>query len=226
MDDKIYFKTLTDANRYAAKLRMMIARIIKRINLKRLSFLKLSLKRWKIAISDFSAGNLTANHFDDDAIDIEVDSSILSPHQQQDLARSMFIQYSSMDASHKESFDVLTMPLGTKREDVIYDIEDISICTPESKLHKNGHGWIDITSKQILLLKKAKYSILAFRLEGNKVYYVNFSDLEKYLTQEYIFNNNREGNHWKLYIWPKHIEIRGNAKHLLVEPNKLSNFII
>ncbi|MFZ4680312.1 MAG: hypothetical protein ACOYLP_09110 [Flavobacterium sp.] len=109
---------------------------------------------------------------------------------------------------------------------LLNDIEDISICTPESKLHKNGHGWIDITSKQILLLKKAKYSILAFRLEGNKVYYVNFSDLEKYLTQEYIFNNSREGNHWKLYIWPKHIEIRGNAKHLLVEPNKLSNFNI
>ena len=104
-------------------------------------------------------------------------------------------------------------------------IEDISICTPESKLHKNGHGWIDITSKQVLLLKKAKHSILAFRLEGNKVYYVNFYDLEKYLTPESMFNNSREGNHWKLYIWSKHIEIRGNANSLLVEPDNLDNLI-
>ena len=35
---------------------------------------------------------------------------------------------------------------------------------------------MDITSKQILLLKKEKHSILAFRLDGNKVYYVNYYD--------------------------------------------------
>jgi hypothetical protein len=104
---------------------------------------------------------------------------------------------------------------------ILNDNEEILICTPHSKLHINGHGWIDITSKQILLLKKAKHSILAFRLEGNKVYYVNFFDLEKYLTQETMLNNKKEGNHWKLYIWPKHIVIRGNANRLLVEPDKL-----
>ena len=103
--------------------------------------------------------------------------------------------------------------------------EEILVCTPQSKLHINGHGWIDITSKQILILKKAKHSILAFRLEGNKVYYVNFYDLEKYLTQDSMFNNSREGNHWKLYIWPKHIEIRGNANRFLVEPDNLDNLI-
>jgi hypothetical protein len=105
------------------------------------------------------------------------------------------------------------------------DNEEILICTPHSKLYINGHGWIDITSKQILLLKKAKHSILAFRLEGNKVYYVNFYDLEKYLTPESMFNNSREGNHWKLYIWSKHIEIRGNANSLSVEPDNLDNLI-
>lgn len=105
------------------------------------------------------------------------------------------------------------------------DTEEILVCTPQSKLHIKGHGWIDITSKQILLLKKAKLSILAFRLEGNKVYYVNFFDLEKYLTQESMLNNKKEGNHWKLYIWPKHIVIRGNANRLLVEPDILDNFI-
>ena len=59
---------------------------------------------------------------------------------------------------------------------------------------------MDITSKQILLLKKEKHSILAFRLDGNKVYYVNYYDLAKSLTQESMLNNSREGNHWKLYI--------------------------
>lgn len=102
---------------------------------------------------------------------------------------------------------------------ILKDNEEILICTPHSKLHINGHGWIDITSKQILLLKKAKHSILAFRLEGNKVYYVNFYDFEKNLTQESMLNNSREGNHWKLYIWPNHIEIRGNANKLTVKPN-------
>jgi hypothetical protein len=106
---------------------------------------------------------------------------------------------------------------------IFNDTEEILICTPHSKLHINGHGWMDITSKQILLLNKAKHSILAFRLEGNKVYYVNFYDLEKYLTPESMFNNSREGNHWKLYIWPKHIEIRGNANSLLVESDNLDN---
>jgi hypothetical protein len=109
---------------------------------------------------------------------------------------------------------------------LLNDNEEILICTPESKLHIRGHGWIDITSKQILLLKKAKHSILAFRLEGNKVYYVNFSDLAEYLTPESMFNNKKEGDHWKLYIWPKHIEIRGHSEHLFVEPNKLNDFIL
>ena len=101
--------------------------------------------------------------------------------------------------------------------------EEILICTPESKLHIKEHGWIDITNKQVLLLKKAKHSILAFRLEGNKVYYINFSDLVKYLTPKSMFNNSREGDHWKLYIWPKHIEIRGNGNLHLVQPNNLDS---
>ncbi|MEY2692730.1 MAG: hypothetical protein RIT03_1120 [Bacteroidota bacterium] len=108
----------------------------------------------------------------------------------------------------------------------IYNKEDLLICTPESKLHINGHGWIDITYKQIDLLKKAKNSIIALRLEGNKVYYINSDELLSYFTPTSMHNNSREGNHWKLYIWPKHIEIRGNAKKLLVEPNKIKTLSI
>jgi hypothetical protein len=108
----------------------------------------------------------------------------------------------------------------------IYNMGDLIICTPESKLHLNGHGWIDITYKQVELLKKAKISIIALRLEGNKVYYITFYELLSYLTPESMYNNSREGNHWKLYIWPKHIEIRGNAKKLLVEPNKIKTLSI
>ena len=99
------------------------------------------------------------------------------------------------------------------------DNEEILICTPHSKLHINGHGWIDITSKQILLLKKAKHSILAFRLEGNKVYYVNFFDLEKYLTQETMLNNKKEGTfkHYhttgQLYYICSYIDDKKNGEY-------------
>jgi len=93
-------------------------------------------------------------------------------------------------------------------------------------LHIKGHGWIDITSKQKNLLEHAECSMFAFRLEGNKVYYLNYSELKKYLTLDSMLNNDKEGDHWKLYIWPNYIEIRGNKQRLLIEPDKLDQFTI
>ena len=52
--------------------------------------------------------------------------------------------------------------------------KEILVCTPESKLYPAGHGWVDITTIQYEMLDKAYMGILAFRLEGDKIYYLNF----------------------------------------------------
>ena len=101
------------------------------------------------------------------------------------------------------------------------DGSGILVCTPQSKLHPNGHGWINLTIIQVSMLDSADHSILAFRLEGNKVYYLNFRDLKPYLTEEAMYNNKREGGHWILQIWPKYIEILRNVKRLELKPNNL-----
>jgi hypothetical protein len=44
------------------------------------------------------------------------------------------------------------------------------LCTPSSKLHSQGKGWFDLTTKQVELLDNSDISILAVRLEGGKVY--------------------------------------------------------
>ena len=99
----------------------------------------------------------------------------------------------------------------------------ILVCTPQSKLHRNGNGWVDITITQLALLEKTDCSILALRLEGDKVYYLNISDLKPYLTNESMVNNKREGDHWKLHMWPSYIQVLGNNEKLQVEANKIEN---
>jgi hypothetical protein len=101
------------------------------------------------------------------------------------------------------------------------DNERIALITPQSKLHKKGHGWFDITRKQKTVLDDASSAILAFRLEGEKVYYVNYSEFESYLDERSMVFNKREGEHWKLYLWPDFIKVRGNENPLAAEPNKI-----
>ncbi|SPF43332.1 conserved hypothetical protein [Candidatus Desulfosporosinus infrequens] len=36
-----------------------------------------------------------------------------------------------------------------------------------------------------------------------------------------MYNNEREGGHWILHIWPKYIEILRNVKRLELKPNNL-----
>lgn len=99
----------------------------------------------------------------------------------------------------------------------------VTVCTPESKLHIKGHGWIDITIIQKSLLEKSDFSILALRMGDDKTYYVDFKKLVPYLTHEAMVNNKKEGDHWKLYVWPDHLEVRGNSKHLDIAPNNLND---
>jgi hypothetical protein len=71
------------------------------------------------------------------------------------------------------------------------------------------------------MLKEADCAILAFRLEGDKVYYLNFSHLKLYLTEKAMINNDREGNHWKLYIWSDYIQVIQNTRHFQIRPDNL-----
>jgi hypothetical protein len=100
---------------------------------------------------------------------------------------------------------------------------EVLVCTPQSKLYSNGRGWIDITTIQTSMLERAKFSILAFRLEGNKIYFLNFHDLQPYLINEALIYNAHEGDHWKLYIWPDRIQVLGNSQPLSISPNDITN---
>lgn len=89
------------------------------------------------------------------------------------------------------------------------DNRRIVICSPETEIHVKGHGWFDMTIKQIDILNNADISVLAVRVEGGKTYYINFKDLKKILTDENMRKNSHEGNHWELNIWDNYIQAHG-----------------
>ena len=91
-------------------------------------------------------------------------------------------------------------------------------------MHPKGHGWTDITEIQKSLLEKGDYSILAIRMEGGRAYYLDFKILEPFLIEGAMVYNEREGNHWKLYVWPDYLEIIGNSRRLQITPNNLDIF--
>ncbi len=95
--------------------------------------------------------------------------------------------------------------------------KQLVLCTPESKLHVKGHGWFDLTTKQVELLDDADIAILAVRLEGNKVYYVDFKQLRKLIASVKSLNCSPDEK-WRLYVWDNYITIRGNSTKFLVEP--------
>jgi len=77
--------------------------------------------------------------------------------------------------------------IGQKR--IIYrgvtsENKTIKLCTPETKLYKEEHGWFDLTTKQVDELDQADISIMAIRVEGGKVYYVEFRKLRRLMTEE------------------------------------------
>lgn len=89
--------------------------------------------------------------------------------------------------------------------------------SPESRLHPQGHGWFDLTTKQVDILDDAELAILAVRLEGNKIYYADFKQLRKLITSEMkLYYSNDEK--WRFYIWENFIKVRGNDKKFEIEP--------
>ncbi|CAM4102622.1 hypothetical protein [Mesobacillus thioparans] len=95
------------------------------------------------------------------------------------------------------------------------------LCTPSSKLHPQGKGWFDLTTIQVDLLDDSDIAILAVRLQGNKIYYLDFKKLRKLMTSNIILDNSREGNHWKLYVWENYIKVQSNEKEFHVQPEIL-----
>lgn len=91
------------------------------------------------------------------------------------------------------------------------------LCTPESRLHPQGHGWFDLTTKQVDLLDDADIAILAVRLEGNKIYYVDFKQFRQFITSGMTLNYS-EDEKWRFYIWENFIKVRGNEKKFDIEP--------
>jgi len=97
------------------------------------------------------------------------------------------------------------------------------VCTPKSKMYPRGFGWVDLTTVQLEAFDKYTYQILAIRMEGGSLYYLHVQTLTPYLTIESRKYNTREGNHWKLYLYPDHIRITGNKELYMIEPNNLNN---
>ncbi|WP_071461334.1 hypothetical protein [Bacillus massilinigeriensis] len=99
--------------------------------------------------------------------------------------------------------------------------KSIVLCTPESRLHPQGHGWFDLTTKQVDLLDDADIAILAVRLEGYKIYYVDFKQLRQLITPDMSLNYS-EDEKWRFYIWENYIKVRGKDKKFDIEPEFVS----
>lgn len=87
-------------------------------------------------------------------------------------------------------------------------------------MHPQGHGWFDLTSKQVGLLDNSDITILAVRLEGNKIYYVNFKQLRQIITSEMTLNYSSYEK-WRFYIWENYIKVRGNDSKFDIDPGIL-----
>lgn len=86
--------------------------------------------------------------------------------------------------------------------------EFFALITPQSKIHANGFGWVDMTLKQISLLSEYDIGIIAFRLENGLDYYVNYNSLKEYLTDDNMKYSAQALDHWKFYVNPKTSELK------------------
>lgn len=109
-----------------------------------------------------------------------------------------------------------------KRKKILYEGfvggTKIIVCTPSSKLHDKGCGWFDLNIAQVDILDKSDISILAIRMEGNKVYYVNFKELRGLLSASHTVYTPILGPHWKFFVWPTSLEIQGCKERFLIQP--------
>ena len=96
------------------------------------------------------------------------------------------------------------------RKKIIYDGKtkrgkSIVVVMPASKIYARGNGWVDFTKIQIDTLKQYQIAVAAFRLSDGTTYFIDMNALFPILTQENIMENEKEGEHWKMDIWPNKI---------------------
>ena len=96
----------------------------------------------------------------------------------------------------------------------------IVVCTPSSKIHPNGKGWFDLTIIQVKLLDESDIAVLAVRLEGGNIYYVDFKELRKMMTPNLMVVNPNEGEHWKFHIWGNSLQVLGSKNKFTVLPEQ------
>lgn len=93
--------------------------------------------------------------------------------------------------------------------------KSVVVCTPETKLHNQEHGWFDLSTKQVEILDEADMAIMAVRIEGDKVYFVEFKNLRRLMTEDVILDYSKDEK-WRFYIWEDRIEVRGNKEKFYV----------
>ena len=87
------------------------------------------------------------------------------------------------------------------------------ICTPKSRFQASINGyWVDITSVQKDLLDRYGCSYVIFRLEDMRYSVVDWKEISPLLTSSCMQNNDREGDHWKMYIRKGFLEVRKGEK--------------
>ena len=92
--------------------------------------------------------------------------------------------------------------------------ESVTLCSPQAKKQPKDFYWVDITQEQARVLDETDKGVIFFRLAGNHLMLVGWSDLKQYLTPECMRYNANEGNHWKLYIYKDHIKVSGNTNEM------------
>lgn len=131
----------------------------------------------------------------------------------------------SIVAYFEEEHGIVLSKLPRKKiiyEGCINGSSSIVVIMPTSTIYPRGNGWVDFTEIQLNILKQYKISIAVFRLSDTSTYYVNMNDLFPLMTEANMMENSREGNHWKLDIWPNKIVFRNGGQALNVQENNRS----
>lgn len=119
----------------------------------------------------------------------------------------------------KNNFDITLTKV--KRKQIIFEgftknNKSLSVVMPDSAIYKYGNGWIDFTEIQINLLKSYMLSIAIFRLSDGNNYWLNLKNLFPLLSEENMFENRREGLHWKFDIWQNKLIIRKSKTEIII----------
>ena len=115
-----------------------------------------------------------------------------------------------------------------KRKKIIYEgvtknNDSIVVVTRESKIYPRGNGWVDFTKIQIEIFKQSLIAVCAFRMSDGTTYYINMANLFPLLTLDNLMENKREGEHWKIDIWPNKLVIRNGGQLLSIRANDISD---